>query len=302
MTSAANLVGNFPFRGFLVGYPGSGKTGALASIANAGMKLRILAFDKKANMQSLIHFTKPEMLKNIDIVFLEDRMFVNEARRTLEVKGVPDAFFRGLKLLNHWKYEEEDGTEVDLGRPGDWGLDTAIVMDSLTSNGDAAMRRARAMLNSTALVDDRVYGGAQREQDALVDALMKSEAEHHVIILSHLKIVGPKEKRKGDGEITTQLKEAMAELVPTKLMPSAVGWQLPQQIARHASTMIEARTKLVGQKVKRVLVTNPKDRDIDLKVPAKVEDEYPIETGLASIFDAVSPGWRAAIEANQAQS
>src|SRR5690349_24883302 len=38
-----------------------GKTGALVALANAGLKLRVLAYDKAANFQPLLNYTKPEV-------------------------------------------------------------------------------------------------------------------------------------------------------------------------------------------------------------------------------------------------
>lgn len=299
MSNLADLAQGFPFRGLVVGYPGSAKTGALAALANAGLKLRILAFDKKGNMQPLIQYTKPEFWKNIDIQMFEDKMGLKPGAKQIEVMGLPSAFADALKMADHWKYKNDKGEEVDLGRSKDWGLDTVLVLDSLTSMGDSAMRRARAVLNSTSPVDDRVYGLAMREQEAFVELMMTSSARHHSIVISHLRIVGPKDVRKGDSPIMMAQKEAIADLVPTRLYPSALGWQLPQQIGRHFPTIIEARTKLVGGKMKRVLKTVT-ELDLDVKLPTSVDvaAELPVSTGMVTIFDAVSPGWRAAVEAS----
>src|ERR1700692_1276245 len=45
MTNAANLLRNPALRIMVVGYPGTAKTGSLASLLNAGFKIRMLDYD-----------------------------------------------------------------------------------------------------------------------------------------------------------------------------------------------------------------------------------------------------------------
>lgn len=301
MANANTLADINPARLAIVGYPGSGKTGAIAALANAGLKVRVIAFDKSGNMQALVQYTKPEFRKNIDIVLLEDKMKMGA--KNIEVDGAPDAFVRGVRLMTNWKDKDEKGVEYNLGQSNDWGLDTVVVLDSLTSMGDAAKRRAKFLLNSTNLNDDRVYGAAMGEQEHFIELLMKSEAKHHTIVLSHLRIIGPKDTRKGDSQIMEQIKEQTAELVPVRLFPSALGWQLPQQIGRHFPAILLAESKVQNGKVKRVLSTVT-DLGLDLKFPAlNIPTEMVIHDasgkagdGLLKAFDAVSPGWRAAVQ------
>lgn len=295
MANAAQLAQTTPARVLIVGYPGTAKTGALSALVNAGLKLRIAAFDKMGNMQPLFTYSDPSKLKNVDIVALGDKL--KGGKKFIEVDGAPTAFATGVKLLNRWKYTNPDGTETDLGASADWGLDTVFVLDSLTSMGDAAMRRARFINNRTIMdTTDRVYGLAMAEQDAFLEALVSSENRFHVIVLSHLKIIGPRDVRKGDDDLTERIKRDMADIVPTRLFPSALGWQLPQQVGRHFPTILEAETKVRGKEVRRVLKTVT-THDLDLKIPAKsIPAEMPVDTGLVTVFDAVSPGWRDAVK------
>src|SRR5262245_20531699 len=140
MANAADLLKNLPARILIVGYPGAGKTGALASLANAGFKLRIIAYDKLANMAPLFAYVHSDKLTNIDIVALEDKM--RATPNGMEPAGVPQAFAQGLNLMERWKYKNPDGTEVDLGKPAEWGPDTIVVLDTLTAMGEAAKRTA----------------------------------------------------------------------------------------------------------------------------------------------------------------
>jgi hypothetical protein len=74
--------------------------------------------------------------------------------------------------------------------------------------------------------------------------------------------------------------------VPTRLFPSALGWQLPQTIAQFFPVTLEAAVQsLPGGKMKRVLRAIPRE-ELDLKLPIPVMDkgEWPLATGLIEIF------------------
>lgn len=298
----ANLAGQFPVRALIVGYPGSAKTGALAALADAGLKLRVIAFDKRGNMQPLYAYSKPENHHNIDVELFEDKIGITspagQPAGQIEPIGIPDAFPRAMKMLDHWKYKNEDGTEVDLGHSKDWGLDTVVVIDSLTSLGDSSKRRARKLLNARNPNDDRVYGVAMAEQEQFIERLMSSANKHHVIVLSHLRIIGPRDKRKGDSEIMEKIKEDTADLIRTRLFPSALGWQLPQQIGRHFPIILEARAETIGTQ-KKYYIRSVTDLELDVKVPANVPAKMEVKDALVKVFDAVSPGWRTAVEAGK---
>src|SRR5688572_5177661 len=102
MANAAKQKANMPVRGLIVGYPKAGKTGSLASLVNAGFKLRILDFD--GNLEPLYAMVEPDKLHLIDAIALEDTFHQTDAYQ--EPKGIPDAFYRGVKLLDRWKYTE----------------------------------------------------------------------------------------------------------------------------------------------------------------------------------------------------
>jgi hypothetical protein len=66
---------------------------------------------------------------------------------------------------------------------------------------------------------------------------------------------------------------------------SSLGKALGPQIAKVFPTLIMAETKGSGSNVKRTITTRPTNL-VDLKnpLPFKMEERYPIETGMASIF------------------
>lgn len=287
MASGKTLRLNQTVRGMIVGYPGSGKTGALASLVNAGFKLRILDYD--GNLEPLLLYSDPDLFDaNVDIMQFEDRM--RNGPQFMEPIGIPQAFNNGLKAMTEWKYPNPDGTETSLGSSKDWGPDTIVVLDSLTKMGDAAMRRAQKMMNKNPLnTTQQVWGLAMADQLAFIELLTSTSNRFHVLVLAHLKMIGPKEIGKGESDANKEIKEKVADLIPTKFFPRALGYELPQSIGGEFPTLLEATTEYTGSKVKRIFRTVPRS-DLDVKVPAaKLPPTLELSTGLLQVFEAISP-------------
>lgn len=301
MTSADKLVSQIdPARVMIVGYPGAGKTGCLACLVDAGFKLRVLDFD--GNLAPLLRFTRPDALPNIDIVNFEDRL--RAGPKVAEPVGLPTAFSDAFKMMDHWKYKDpESGEEIDLGRPSqDWGPDHIVFLDSLTSMGRAAKRRCLAMSNRTTLNARRQdWGTAMAEQEAFIERLTSTRNRHHVIVAAHLKMIGPKDVEQADDDLTKVLKERVAEIVPTRLFPSALGHALPPEIGGHFPTLLLVEPEYKpGGKVRRVIRTIPRP-ELDLKVPAPdVPPTLDISDGMVQIFNAITGGIDKCLETTKA--
>ena len=290
MANAAQLLTSTPGRILLEGYPGAGKTGALCCLVNAGLKLRVLAYDMAANFQPLLQYCDRDKLANVDIVFFEDKL--RNGAKFIETVGIPTAFADGLKMMDRWKYKDEKDNEVDLGQSKDWGPDTVVMLDSLTAMGEAAKRRAMAMLNKTPLNStQQMWGLAMQDQFNFLMKLLSSSNRFHVIVTAHLKTVGPKDILPTDESTTKDIKERLVELVPTRLYPSALGQQLPPQIGALFSTVLLVETKYgPGSKVSRVM-RSCLDSSIDLKMPAVgLPDTLPQESGLLQVLEAQTGG------------
>ena len=291
MTNAAALLRNAALRILVVGYPGTAKTGSLASLLNAGFKIRMIDFD--GNVDPLLQYANPEALSRLDVAYFEDRMRTGSS--FMEPIGIPQAFAYALKQLDDWKTQDADGNEISLGSSKDWGPDTIVVLDSLTKMGDAAFRRAMKLLNKTpANVTDRVWGLAMQEQSAFIEALTSANNKHHVIVLAHLTMIGPKDKRSGESDIAATIKEQIAEILPTRLYPSALGWKLPQQIGGEFPILLEAERITKGGTTTRTLNLAPKTL-IDVKFPGALgpnalPSRLDISDGMLRVFKALSPG------------
>lgn len=288
MANAAALKLIQPVRMLIVGYPKAGKTGGLASLLNAGFKMRFLDLD--GNYEPLLNYADPDRLANLDILSFEDPIAMSAGNQFAGVVGRPMAYANALNALDHWKYKDENGTDVDLGRSRDWGPDTIVVLDSLTALGQAAFARSMHLQNKTPLtVTDRVWGFAMSEQLSFVKRLMSSANRHHTIVLAHLTMLGPKEIRKGDDAITSQVKQEIADLLPTRLWPNALGRKLPQEIGGEFPMIVEMKNKVVNRKEKHIITTVARE-ELDLGVPnAAIPAELDISDGMLKLFETLSP-------------
>jgi hypothetical protein len=294
MANAVNLATK-GLRILLIGYPGTAKTGCLAALLNAGFKMRYIDFD--GNLDPLINYSDPSRLHDLDAVFLEDKM--RAGGRFMEPVGIPHAFADALKLMDEWKYTDEEGKEVNLGSSKDWGPDTVVVLDSTTKLGDACMRRAMKLLNRTPdKMSQQVWGLAIQEQGAFLEKLTSPTNRFHIIVIAHLKIVSPREVLKDDDRLTATIKEEQAELVPTRLYPSVLGHAFPQFVGAEFPIIIEAEKVTKGGVTKRTLNTSPKVF-LDLKCPMpNIPAQLPIESGMLTLFKALSPKSVELVKAN----
>jgi len=248
----------------LEGDSGGGKTGALTSLVCAGYKLRILDMDN--GLETLKQFVLrdcPGKIDNVEYITLRDRRKAGPEGPTV-VKA--EAFIRAIKLLDRWKYKTDDGGEVDLGVPAEWGPDCILVIDSLTFLSTAAwdFREPLAPRSRDGKYDNRaVYKDAQDAVENVL-ALLTSEAfRTNVIVISHIRYVdNPDGTKKG--------------------YPTAVGSALSPQIPRYFNTVALCQTGTGG---KRTILTEATAM-IDLKNPKPfaMAKAYPIESGLAEIF------------------
>lgn len=275
-----------PVRLLLSGYPGTGKTGSLAALANAGWKLRILDFD--GNWDILKHHVKPEA--DVDIVSFEDS--VRMGQRTMGPDGIPTAFFNADKLLDRWRYKGEGDGWVDLGAPKDWGPDHVICLDGITGLSQACWYRAQVFTNTTAGGDQRkVYQLAADEQLAFIRRLTNPFNKYHFIAISHLKMIGPQEVSRNDDEAVKDFKRFANEAIPTRLYPTAIGRGLALNFAGEFPAHIRANVEDRGDKVHRALQYIPSP-EIDLKLPASASalaglGKLEAASGLVKVFAAL---------------
>lgn len=240
----------------LIGDSGTGKTGALASLVEAGYRVRVLDMDNKIENGILPQILKtrcPDKLKNVDFEPLRDR-YKSSALGYI-ADGIPQAYTKALALLDKWS----DGT-----LPKDWGKDSVLVVDSLTFFADAAFNWAKSM-NPSAKDPRQWFATAQDGVEHTLAVLTAASFATNVIVISHVTYMD-----RPDGM--------------TKGYPSSIGKALGPTIPAYFDNMAECRT--VGGK--RVIQTVPTAM-IDLKNPAsfRMAATLPVETGLADFFKTI---------------
>jgi hypothetical protein len=248
-----------PVRALYIGDSGAGKTGSLISLLQAGYTIRMLDLDNNAD--SLIELCKhldAKLLERLDIISVRDKFRASQLTG-LEVSGQPKAWVDALKYLNKW----DDGTTIDS-----WDSNTIFVLDTLTSAGRAAFHWAKGM-NPASKDPRQWYAAGQDSLKTLLELLTAPTYQCHILVLSHIDLV-----ERDDGS--------------TKGYASSLGKALGPQIAKVFPTFIMAETRGTGDKVRRTITTKP-TQFVDLKnpIPFKVEDRYPLETGMATIFAAL---------------
>ncbi len=250
MPSLADHHSSSVVKAIYIGDSSTGKTGSLASLVSAGYKLRILDTDN--GLDSLKQFSPQDRLGQVDYETRRDKY---KASATGATVPAPKAFVECLKLMEKWSDETD---------PATWGEDTIFVLDSLSSFGKGAFEWARGM-NPMAKDPRQWYFSAQQAVENTIALLTSAAFNTNIIVISHINW-----KELQDGTV--------------KGYPNAIGSALGPTLARYFNTLILAETSGFGKSVKRKIKT-VSTGTIDLKAPSpKIEGEYPLETGLSTIF------------------
>lgn len=294
MANLAKMAETPLFRGMIAAEPGDGKTGSLLSLAEAGFKLRILDYD--GNLEPLLAYGSPKALANIDAATLQDKLGSDQDDRYTTTENLPTAFTKGYKMVTKgWSYLE-DGQRVDLGKASEWGPDTVVVLDSLSSMGEAAFRRAMAAHNKTPFnTTSAVWGHAATDVTNFVKMLAFRKNNFHTIILAHKRplsaadIITQSDDAKGNEKIKQTKLEMLEMLPPAKDYPLAITKNLSKVIHKELPILLTLDRVYKNGKERRFIRTESiAEWDIGVKIPGKgLEKQYPIETGLADIFKAL---------------
>lgn len=246
----------------LLGDAKSGKTGSLVSLVKAGYSLRILDFDNLLDVLKffIIQENDPALLDKVDFRSLRDLRKASALGSILS--GAPKAFVEGMKMLDHWKYDE-----TDLGPPKDWGPDSILVLDSLSRFCDAAYDWADFTTPAGKGGKDTraVYGMAQDAVENTLALLTGPSFCTNVIVICHGQYM--------EFEGTTP-----------KIFPQGVGQKLSPKIPQYFPNYIRYINRGGARKIQL-----KSDGLIDLANtnPMKLDAELPIETGLATIFETL---------------
>lgn len=240
----------------LIGDSGTGKTGSLVSLVEAGYTLRILDMDN--GLSALVQKIKercPDKIGNVEFETLRDNVKSSPMGPSVQ----PTAFVKALKLLDKWS----DGSE-----PRTWGDKVVFVLDSLTFFADTAFNWAKGM-NPTSKDPRQWYGAAQSAVEDVLALLTSGDFKTNVIVMSHVSWI-----ERPDGSM--------------KGYPSSVGKALGPTIPAYFDNVALMETTGTGSNVKRTMRTQPTAL-IDLKNPAalRMAPALPIDSALADFFKTV---------------
>jgi hypothetical protein len=243
-----------------VGVPGSGKTGSLTSLAEAGYKLRILDFDNGVEILSNLCPTGDILVETVTETYGK------------AVAGVrkPDgkALTQTMKLLDNFPVAwDENGTPTAFENPATWGSDTIIVLDTLTRLGEYCMNHVARLAGRVGPPQLQDWGEAIRLQEGMLQILTSEQFPCHLIVFAHVKYIESAEN---------------AEIIAG--VPTALGNKFPTYVGKYFNTQLYYRSQGVGPGRKRLIHTRSPDI-VETKVAnINVPPNYPIETGLASYF------------------
>jgi hypothetical protein len=240
-----------------IGESGTGKTGALASLAKAGYRLWILDFDNGLDILATSLRDDPSALARVTYATLRDRRVFKNGKPTL----VPPimAYLEAGKVLNEWQ-----------DTVGEFGPSDILVIDTLTMFSEAAFHyslQLQGRLNQRAHQTD--YGDLATGVLAFIDTITAADAGYNVIVNTHIKYFG------GDDETQMQARG----------LPNAKGQQISKDVSTFFNSVVLYHTQGAGQATKRVISTTPRGViGVKTSAPGKVKPTYSIETGLAELF------------------
>jgi hypothetical protein len=275
-----------PIKMLLIGDSGGGKTGALASLAKAGYKLRILDCDNGLEiLRQVLKKEAPQCLGThpsgepwVHYVPCFEPMKAVAGRAMTERAA---AWAKAMNTLSRWK----DG-ETDLGVPSSWDADTVVVVDSLTFLCKYAMNvilEINRRLNETPWQSD--WGQAQNLVEGALSLLYSGGFRPNVVVNCHITYIGREiEGLNEKGEVVKREEDV-------KAYPMSLGRALSPKIGTYFNHALMAQSQGSGPATKRMLYTNTQGL-VQLKTPAPgiVKYQYPIETGLADYFETIRGG------------
>jgi hypothetical protein len=250
----------------LVGDSGAGKTGALASLAQAGYQLKILDFDNGLDvLENILSGKRSAQYIEPLAITLTDPMKKDLVSKKL-VPGIPTVWTRMVEQFM-------GNGDKEFGGLGDQTPKDVLVLDSLSFLGKACMNFVLSMnsrLGGRPTTPD--WGLAQDYLESALASIYDENVNCNVVVNCHITYIGEKDQ-------------------PKVGYPEALGKALPSKIGRYFNSVLQVKTSGFGAAARREIHTTTTGL-IELKntAPLKVAKTYPIETGLADYFRDVRQG------------
>jgi len=261
-----------------LGDSGTGKTGALASLAIAGYNLRILDYDVGLEVLKNLLVNHKEALARVSYITCTDPMQQVAGKM---IPKVAAGWIKGVNAMDNWN----DGINK-LGNIQTWGTKDILVIDSLNFMGKSCLRfiqQINGRLAGTPYQSD--YGDAQRLLENMVAMLYSDSVQCNVIVNTHVRELGKTQQVLDNQQRVVTIEEEGSR---KGFAETGTGRALSPTIGRYFNAVLLADITGSGQSTRRVIRTVPHE-NIGLKNPAPgiAKPEYPQATGLAEYFAAV---------------
>lgn len=237
-----------------IGESGSGKTGALASLAKAGYNLFVLDYDNGLDVVQNVLRDDTSALSRVTYETLRDTVVASGGLP--KYKPPIHAYKDAGKTLTEWNAQNFTPNDV-------------LVLDTLTTFSEAAFNEALMLagrLNQRPQLQD--YGWLADSVKLFIEMITAPELNCHVIVNTHVRYMS--------GEADTEIMRGL---------PNAKGQEISRIVSRFFNTVALTRTVGSGPAAKRIISTKPQGVvEVKTSAPGAVKDAYPIESGLAELF------------------
>lgn len=236
---------------------GSGKTGSLAALVDAGFNLRFLDFDNGLSVLKGYVKDKSKLKGVFYVDKLSDQLKLVGGR--VGIQKAP-AFQRAMDALDKGGAEFW-GTD-EIGPVSTWTARDILILDSLTMAGRTSLQMVM-QANAAGFKSPEIqhYGTAMDNIEKWVQMLMADATPCNVIINTHITGV--------DGD--------------ARLYPDALGSKLPPKIGKHVDNLLGLRVK-GGNRV----FLSKADGLLALKSAVPLPETIPIENGWVTIFETLT--------------
>lgn len=262
-----------PIKAIFMGDSGTGKTGALASLAQAGYNVRMLDFDNGYKILLSALQDDAEARKRFHIEVCTDKMKPVGGKAIVD--GAPLAWSKAMNLLDKWKTPE-----YDLGPVRSWTLRDVLVIDSLSFAGEAALRHIMTLNGrGTSKPFQSDWGEAQSLLESMLALLYSDIIRCNVVVNTHVNYYDIKVD---SGQVDKDNRPIM-KVVDTKGLPQAVGQALSPKIMRYFNT-----TLIATSQGPRKIISTQKVGIVEAKTEIlKVPPNFPLASGLADYFKLI---------------
>ena len=262
MSDLSTFAKDKPVKLLVAAHSGAGKTGALASLANAGYKLWVLDFDN--GLDILPPYVNEDKLKNVKYQTCTDGLQPDLLKSKFSTKkAMPTAYKNAIKYLDKWP--DTNRSVMGQGDTEAFGPEDVLVIDSLSFMANAAMRLTLAEVGRIKPEIQDWYTAQNKVEDFLA-FMYDDTVKCHVIVNTHIDV------KEND------MKQLLEQ-------PTALGRALPPKIPRYFNTMLRLDVQGRGEKAKRQYMTVPTGT-LSVKCPWKLPPSLPQATGLLEVFKA----------------